>query len=66
MAVDPHKHCPVCGTPIPLDEKVCSPDCEKVLVLKQKQMKKSRITLFVVIVIFILVWAYLTFFKTMF
>ncbi|MDO5850429.1 MAG: DUF2116 family Zn-ribbon domain-containing protein [Methanobacteriaceae archaeon] len=66
MAVDPHKHCPVCGTPIPLDEKVCSPDCEKVLVLKQKQMKKSRITLFAVIVIFILVWAYLTFFKTMF
>ena len=21
MAVEPHKHCPVCGTPIPMNEK---------------------------------------------
>ena len=30
MAVEPHKHCPICGTPIPLNELVCSPDCQKV------------------------------------
>ncbi len=63
MAVDPHKHCPVCGNPIPLDEKVCSPDCEKILVHRQNQMKKSRIILFAVIIIFILVWAYFMFLK---
>lgn len=28
--IDPHKHCPICGTPIPLNELVCSPDCQKV------------------------------------
>ncbi|MCQ2964415.1 MAG: DUF2116 family Zn-ribbon domain-containing protein [archaeon] len=65
MAVEAHKHCPVCGTPIPLTERVCSPDCEKVLAQRQKQMRKSRIALFAVIVIFILIWAYLTIFKNM-
>ena len=33
MSVEPHKHCPICGTPIPLNELVCSPDCQKVCFL---------------------------------
>lgn len=63
MAVEPHKHCPVCGTPIPVKERVCSSDCEKVLEGRQQQIKKSRIMLFAVIVIFILVWAYFMFLR---
>ena len=63
MAVEAHKHCPVCGTPIPLTERVCSPDCEKVLAQRQKQMRKSRITFFIVMVIFIIVLAYFTVFR---
>ena len=63
MAVESHKHCPICGNPIPLDERVCSPDCEKVLAQRQKQMRKSRITFFIVMVIFIIVLAYFTVFK---
>ena len=63
MAVESHKHCPICGTPIPLDELVCSPDCQKVWDQRLTQTRKSRITLFVVILIFLAVWAVLTFLK---
>ena len=42
MAVEPHKHCPICGTPIPLNELVCSPDCQKVWDQRLNQQKKSR------------------------
>lgn len=63
MAVEPHKHCPICGTPIPLDELVCSSDCQKVWDQRLTQTRKSRITLFVVILIFLAVWAVLTFLK---
>lgn len=61
--VEQHKHCPVCGSPIPMKERVCSADCQKVLDQRQKSMKKSRLSLFAVIVIFILVWAYFMFLK---
>lgn len=61
--VEPHKHCPVCGSPIPLDQRVCSNDCEIVWDQRMKKAKKSKITLFVVIVIFILVWFAITFLK---
>ncbi|MCC7562632.1 MAG: DUF2116 family Zn-ribbon domain-containing protein [Methanobrevibacter arboriphilus] len=60
---DMHKHCPVCNTPIPLDETTCSPKCQKVLRDRQAKMKRSRMILFVVMVIFILVFAYMMFFR---
>lgn len=63
MAVDPHKHCPICGTPIPLDERVCSKDCQKVWDQRINQTKRSRIILFIVIIIFLIVWAVMTFMK---
>jgi predicted nucleic acid-binding Zn ribbon protein len=61
--IESHKHCPICGTPIPLDEKVCSPDCEKVWNQRLEKGKKSRITLLILLVIFILVWAFMTFLR---
>ena len=42
MAVEPHKHCPICGTPIPLNELVCSPDCQKVWDARLNQRKRSH------------------------
>ena len=63
MAVDPHKHCPICVTPIPLDELVCSPDCQKVWDARLSQTKRSRLILYVVIVIFLIIWAVMTFMK---
>ena len=44
MAVEPHKHCPICGSPIPLNELVCSPDCQKVWDARLTKRKKSKIT----------------------
>ena len=48
MAVEPHKHCPICGTPIPLNELVCSPDCQKVWDARLNQRKRSQIILYVI------------------
>ena len=63
MAVEPHKHCPICGTPIPLNELVCSPDCQKAWDARVKQAKRSRIILYALIVIFFIVWMALNFMK---
>ena len=54
MAVEPHKHCPICGTPIPLNELVCSPDCQKVWDQRLNQQKKSRYMLTGVIILFLI------------
>lgn len=56
MAVDPHKHCPICGTPIPLDELVCSQTCEKVWNQRLAQQKKSRYILLGILAVFIIIW----------
>ncbi|MEA4957759.1 hypothetical protein SDC9_33946 [bioreactor metagenome] len=61
--VDIHKHCPVCNTPIPLEETTCSPKCQEILESRQAQMKRSRVILFVVMVVFIVIFAYMMFFK---
>ena len=58
MAVEPHKHCPICGTPIPLNELVW-----KVWDAKLAQARRSRIILYIVIVIFLIIWAVMTFVK---
>ena len=63
MAVEPHKHCPICGTPIPLDELVCSPDCQRVWDARVSQAKRSRIILFAVIAILLIIWIILNFVK---
>ncbi|MDD5959568.1 MAG: DUF2116 family Zn-ribbon domain-containing protein [Methanobrevibacter wolinii] len=63
MAVEPHKHCPVCGTPIPLSERACSPDCEKVIRQREKQMNRNQKLVTVLLIIFILVWAYFVIIK---
>ena len=63
MAVEPHKHCPICGTPIPLNELVCSSDCQKVWDARLAQARRSRIILYIVIIIFLVIWAIMTFMK---
>ncbi len=63
MAVEPHKHCPICGTPIPLNELVCSSDCQKVWDQRLNQARRSRIILVVVIAIFLAIWAVMNFMK---
>ncbi|MDR3292225.1 MAG: DUF2116 family Zn-ribbon domain-containing protein [Methanobrevibacter sp.] len=61
--VDVHKHCPVCGTPIPLNETTCSDKCQEVLINRSNKIKKSRLMLYGIIILFIIVWVFLTFKK---
>ena len=63
MAVEPHKHCPICGTPIPLNELVCSADCQKVWDARLAQTRRTRIILYIIIAIFLIIWAIMTFMK---
>ncbi len=63
MTVEPHKHCPICGTPIPLNELVCSPDCQTVWDARLNQRKRSRLILYIVIAIFLIIWAARIFLK---
>jgi predicted nucleic acid-binding Zn ribbon protein len=55
---EPHKHCPACGTPIPMSERVCSPRCEQVVAENQKKIKRTRNMLYGLFAVFILVWLY--------
>jgi predicted nucleic acid-binding Zn ribbon protein len=52
--VDIHKHCPICGTPIPLKETVCSDKCRQVLIERQKKIRKTRIIYYGVLIVFII------------
>ena len=63
MAVEPHKHCPICGTPIPLNELVCSSDYQKVWDARLAQTKKTRMVLYAVIALFLIVWVIMNFYK---
>ncbi len=63
MAVDPHKHCVICNTPIPLDQVTCSEKCEHTLALRQKKIRKNRITLYGVFALFIVIWLVMTIFN---
>lgn len=58
MMVEPHKHCPVCGNPIPLDERTCSKKCAEVLLKNQQRVMRTRLIFYIVLVIFIVVWLF--------
>jgi predicted nucleic acid-binding Zn ribbon protein len=47
--IEQHKHCPVCGTPIPMNEKFCSPKCEQIAITNQQKIKKSRRMLYILL-----------------
>ncbi|MCI5867478.1 MAG: DUF2116 family Zn-ribbon domain-containing protein [Methanosphaera sp.] len=56
MAVEAHKHCAICGQPIPLSESFCSDKCEEQYRARQKQMAKQRKILYAVIAIFVVIY----------
>ncbi|HMK53853.1 MAG TPA: DUF2116 family Zn-ribbon domain-containing protein [Methanobacteriaceae archaeon] len=55
---DQHRHCGICGTPIPMSEKFCSPKCEQIFLENQRKVSKTRKIMYVVFGIFILAWLY--------
>jgi len=48
----------MCGKPIPLSERFCSPDCEQLALANQKKVQKTRKMLYALFAILILVWLF--------
>ena len=61
--IDVHKHCPVCNTPIPLEETTCSDKCQKALDDRQAQVKKGKLIMNVIMVVVLILVAYVMFFR---
>jgi len=61
---DIHKHCPVCSTPIPMEETTCSSKCQTILDNKQAQVSKGKNIMNVIMIIFLV--AAIIFFITRF
>ncbi len=63
MVVEAHRHCAICGKPIPISESFCSDQCQEQYQLKQQQVAKQRKILYALIAIFVIVWLAFTFLK---
>ncbi len=53
-----HKHCPICGKPIPLSEGVCSAQCQQVIAENQRKVRRTRMILYIAFAVFILIWLF--------
>lgn len=53
-----HKHCHMCGKPIPLEETFCSPKCAQIAMENQIKVQKSRRILYILIILIIVAWLY--------
>jgi predicted nucleic acid-binding Zn ribbon protein len=58
MAVEPHKHCPGCGSPMPMSEHTCSPRCQQIIGENEKKLKRTKTFLYIIFAIFIIAWLY--------
>jgi len=56
--IEQHKHCPMCGTPIPMSEKFCYPNCEEIARANQQKVQKTRKMLYILFAVFVLVWIF--------
>lgn len=56
MTVENHRHCAICGKPIPISESFCSDNCQEQYQLKQQQVAKQRKILYGIVAIFIIVY----------
>lgn len=56
MAVEAHRHCAICGKPIPMSESFCSDQCQEAFQLKQQQIAKQRKILYALIAVFVIAW----------
>jgi predicted nucleic acid-binding Zn ribbon protein len=54
--VDQHKHCPMCGTPIPMNERFCSPKCEQIFAERQRKLARTRKIMFAGLAIVIIIY----------
>jgi len=53
--IDPHKHCPVCQTPIPLTETTCSDKCQKELDERKGKVNRGKMIVNVIMIIVLII-----------
>ena len=53
---DPHKHCPMCGTPMPMDERFCSPKCEATYAERARKVIKTRRIIYIAFAALIIIY----------
>jgi predicted nucleic acid-binding Zn ribbon protein len=63
MVVEAHKHCAICGKPIPMSESFCSDQCQEAYQLRQKQVGKQRKMLYILVAIFVIIYLAFMFLK---
>ncbi len=56
--IEPHKHCPICGSPIPLKERFCSARCENIFAQNQRKVLRTRRILYIVFVVFVALYLF--------
>ena len=56
--IEPHKHCPGCGAPMPMSEKYCSPKCQQVITENRKKVDKTKRIIYILFAAFILIWIF--------
>lgn len=54
--VDQHKHCPMCGKPIPMDERFCSPKCEQIFAERQRKVMKTRRIMYIILAAILIIY----------
>ena len=55
----PHKHCPVCGTPMPPEKAVCSAECEQLYdAIKSKQKRRNQMYYIILLpaIVVLVIW----------
>ncbi|MEN4007486.1 MAG: DUF2116 family Zn-ribbon domain-containing protein [Methanobacteriaceae archaeon] len=52
----PHKHCPVCGTSIPIEENFCSPKCKTAYTERAMKALKTKRIFYIGFVLIIIVY----------
>jgi len=52
----PHKHCPTCGTPVPMNERFCSPKCEQIVVERQQKVMRTRKIMYMLFAALIIIY----------
>ena len=56
--IEPHKHCPGCGAPMPMSEKYCSPKCQQTIAENRKKVDKTKRIIYILFAAFILIWLF--------
>ncbi|GAB6054965.1 DUF2116 family Zn-ribbon domain-containing protein [Methanobacterium movens] len=59
----PHRHCAVCGTPIPLEERTCSDKCQNTLAESRNKVRKTRMIVYTIFGVFIILWLFYVLFR---